>query len=789
MKSFRIIFLLFAQIYTALFIHQASKNLQKRLNLEETQTICCLNHLPCCQRPDQTNFEVKVLLTQCPNLQCSNYSSGQIVVQNRHKQTEKLTNCNEKLLLTIKIVNEGMTVGKSQYVIIDHVTDPITLKKVRILNPYAVRIRQEPILEVYPLFFERSVNAEPKEVIYNRNTRHYRGCDVESSPNPVCGVFEKSGKLIPYSGGFCCTCNPPVPADHKTHNGFMKTEADKGINYIKGPFRQKRGGQICNGHNIPESLHDSTHCLSFSQLWYGVHHLKKPKILHNLRIQVFQKYEDCHGQTHWMDVTQGKVVEIGSKQPFHADRDIIAKYSSDPVDSNDFSLDYKNLRLLIPERRLTNAGQFLIVPRKMVSKDGTACDSVGVGYEAFYKQKKRCSQSPGSCLRNQPQHLYDEDFEADTSGRNGRYFLKFFGSLAQTPVEYNSTGQIQFLKMIFAKVHTSQLYFEVNADVVTLLKPHAYATITEVYTDATNPSRTHLIVKVTNSGLLYGVFYVRLGNCPLEVPASFNNIASKAVLIPAQHQHIFNLFIEYDLPISSLECSIHVHNINQESMASRKITIRGYDRCICIWHCQCACFLYQQQHLKCLPLSIQEYHAAGFQGGFAHPTHLVQASNFDEILATFFSLFTFFLLTLLAMGLIKALLGLGFTPIGLWGLDTILGIDVSKVVICDNKDCENRDDDVSQAAQFCLNLVFFLLYPLVLCNRALKSLFYPKITNEAVTAGDCGDELCPSSGKTDKSFSLKYSTSEDRSTNPDIEPRSREPRMEALKEEPEFYQE
>ncbi|RZC41501.1 uncharacterized protein BDFB_003719 [Asbolus verrucosus] len=819
-----ILILISSEFYSTTAVYRVSDNLRKKLDAEEENAICCLNHLGCCKREEKsTVFEVKAILTDCPNLQCTNISkTHKVVVQQNKPILEKLTNCHQKLLLTLNVINEGIPSEKSQYIIIDHIVDAVTLKKVRILNPYAVRVRQDPMLQIYDLNFERAVNSEARERVFNKQNMDYVGCDT-SSENPTCGVVQHRGKRVPYSTGFCCSCDAeknrlmeqqgdavhwPLPEYHKNdpggndyehykHYGFTgedgkmvygrsQKRADESVNYQQftelkdGKIRQRRGGQSCDDVDfdaLPESFHESTHCLKFANLWYSVYELRQPRIVHKMRIQIFQKYEDCHGNTHWMDLTQGKVLELGTDRRSLVDKDIIARYGAEEVDLSDQALDYKGIKLLVPERRTVDPEQFMILPKKLISPDGKTCDTAGVGYEAFYKQKKRCSLPKGSCLHNQPRHLRELDLKAEQEGRRGNYFLKFFGTLADDPVGYNSTGQLQYLKMMYTKRHASNLYFELNADLVTLLKPNSFATVTEVYTDATNPDRTRIVVKVTNSGLLYGVFYVRLSGCPLGVPASFNNIGSKSVLILSQQQHIFNLYIEYPLPIKEFYCSIHVHNINQELVAVRQIRIQTHDRCICIWHCECACYI-TDRGLKCTPMSLDSYHEAGFQGGLPFPTQLVESSYLDEMLAMFFSMFIFLILTLLAMGLVKALLGLCCLEIGLWGLDTILGTENKSKIICDNKECEYRDDDgISLAAQFCLNIIFFFLYPLALINIAIKKFCFSAYTLEDeasyeqryVDYEECECEENEDSKKTTttndrSSFSMKYTSSDEKST-------------------------
>lgn len=119
--------------------------------------------------------------------------------------------------------------------------------------------------------------------------------------------------------------------------------------------------------------------------------------------------------------------------------------------------------------------------------------------------------------------------------------------------------------------------------------------------------------KIFNSGLVTSVFYVGIGACPLEIPASFGSISSQPVLIAPQNQHMFNLEIYCELPIKNFYCSLEVFNLKQQLIAVRRIRFKKTDRCICVWYCLCTCYN-SDYGLKCNPLEIEQYHAAGFQG-------------------------------------------------------------------------------------------------------------------------------------------------------------------------------
>lgn len=204
MKLYTLFIYFICYRYCGASIYRVNENLRKKLEAEEQNAICCQNNMDCCKK--FPCFEVKTVLSDCPqNTQCNKTSFSQVVV-NKAEKSEKLTDCIQKLLLSVKLTNEGPPTDKSEYIIIDHIVDPATGKKVRILNPYAVRIRQEPLTQLYDLTYERSVNAEAKEKVYNKHNISYRGCNTGPN-NPTCGAVKHKGEYVPYSTGFCCSCD------------------------------------------------------------------------------------------------------------------------------------------------------------------------------------------------------------------------------------------------------------------------------------------------------------------------------------------------------------------------------------------------------------------------------------------------------------------------------------------------------------------------------------------------------------------------------------------------------
>lgn len=538
---------------------------------------------------------------------------------------------------------------------------------------------------------------------------------------------------------------------------------------------QRRGGQNCADRYTPPKLdpqtyHESTHCLKFSDLWYTVYQLYEPLLEHSFYVQVFEKHEDINGNTRWRDLTKGKMIRMGIFNPSYKDEDetIAFHYNSKvtrPDDSQ--SINYKNARLLIPEgtSKLNPAeypevkggpAEYLVVQQNQVSLDGDQCNIAGVGYEAFFKQPNRCSVPKGTCLANQPRQLWLHDRQAERAGRPGCFFLKNYGTLAKIPIRQNASGQDRFLALEYSGKHYGLMDMEIKADFNTVLLKYSPGRITEVYVDSTSTCKTILTVKLTNAGLISGFFYVGLSDCPLEMPTALNNIRSHPSLIAPQNQHIFKMEINLNLPVDRFHCSVEAFNGRDELVAVRRIRIQKFDRCICTWHCLCAC-LGSAEGLKCRPMSLEHYHAAGFQGSLPIATMLQKYTLVDEVISWSFYFILFFLLTLLILGLAKASVGCcGCIPVGAWGLDLFLGLPrkmnkyyeaelKNRDVIYDESgwpvhpDTKRRVRNISKITEFCMNLVFFFMYPVTIFLILLKRICCPYYVyeNEDAETNSC----------------------------------------------------
>ncbi|KAL1489373.1 hypothetical protein ABEB36_014282 [Hypothenemus hampei] len=830
---------------------------------------------------EPTNFELKATMSKCVRskiydgentFKCSNSKSNDLKTKDYRTKCQQqedgkvLTKCDKKIVLTLKVKNKGLTSCKPQYIILDHVFDPNTEKKQKLLNPYVLKIVQRPVLQVYDLTFENVINSGPTERVINKNNEGFLGCTTDSE-NPTCGSVKYNNKQVPYSSGFCCSCSsshnraelldknvqssnsipyssnkfkksneeifqivkdpaeaipitnfydditpnqetsfsflPDYYQVNDAYNGVSEKIEDVRFNgnllpgsadFSRRYGRQsnsktgqlhKRGGQDCSDPYIPpgvnpESYHDSAHCMEFSEVWYSMYRIAHPANEHSLDIQIFEKIGLGANRFYWREVTAGRPISVGTSQQRYSNNDdtILAYYSVNSEIESEFALDCKVHRLLIPEisgiahtdnsypEIMGGPGEFLVIRESEIDLTGKTCNKAGVGYEAFSKQPNKCEKDRGACLENQPKHMWQHDHDLEAHGQKGCYFLRNFGLLPDNPVLSKPCNgskkqtQNKLLTMYYLPVFTSNININFAADMNAMLVRNSLAMITEVYTETLNPKRVAITAKILNSGMVTGVFYVGIGACPLEIPASFASISSQPVRIAPQHQHIFTLEIYCELLIKHFYCSLEVFNMHQQLIAVRRIRFERSDRCFCMWHCQCLCFK-SDYSLKCTPLEIEQYHAAGFQGGMPVSTQVVHFSSFDDTVSVFLHIILYFCLTLWYMGLMKALIGCCILPIGLWGLEKILDIPKKlnryfepelkdEPVVYDQHGWPihpvsgKRVYNIPPPTQFIINMVFFFIFPFAilwnLCKKTLEPRFRPDESLKELDICKCSSE-------------------------------------------------
>ncbi|XP_069672028.1 uncharacterized protein [Periplaneta americana] len=548
---------------------------------------------------------------------------------------------------------------------------------------------------------------------------------------------------------------------------------------------QRRGGQNCEDKSTPpyadaNTYHDSAHCLRFSELWYSVYNLEKPVVVHNVYLQLFEKQNLPDGTTNWEDLTQGSLVRIGKFC-----REVIDKFprvsfvfSPYEDESNEnFNLDYKTMKLMTPQpvprdkedmfpQVQGGPNEFLVVTDDLISTSGNECDKAGVGYEAFVKQPDRCNKKRGTCLQNQPITLWRRDIVARMERKKGKHFLENYGTIPRDPIKINLETKEEYLGLEYYDMYTSTIDIEINADLNAIIDAGSSGRITEVHVDATRPFRSLITVIVTNTGLASSSYKVRLRDFPSQAPPAWLEEKSRLIRIPPQHVQEFLLQLDGPLPAEQIHCSVELVNWKEQLVATRRIRLRQKERCLCVWHCLCACIgAGVGNDLRCEPMSAEHYNAAGFQGSL--PTTTTTTTYIaDNIFLSVLCFMIILFLILILLGVAKGILGLCSCPaVGMWGLDMF--VEQARRIphyyekeLCDRSviyDCAGYPvhpdtklrtvRTISRFAEFCINTTFFLSYPCMLCfycgGQSLKGLRSCCILKRCVRPREVSSETLP----------------------------------------------
>ncbi|RZF42293.1 hypothetical protein LSTR_LSTR003911 [Laodelphax striatellus] len=463
----------------------------------------------------------------------------------------------------------------------------------------------------------------------------------------------------------------------------LKKNTKKVRRQVSSNGNQIRGGQNCIDRYVPSganpiTYHESAHCLRFSDLWYSVYTLKKPNLDHSLHLQLYEK-ANFPQYTHWEELTRGITTDIGTGNRHIEDGMSTLSFTYIPLTDlmrGDFCLDEHRAVLLVPESlppelaafnpQLTGSpNEYLLVQSDDISMEGDECNKVGTSFEGFATQPDRCAQPRGTCLQNQPIDMWTHDIMARDEGRPGKFFLENYAVVAEQPLLMNHSSQEQSLALEYYRQFSTIIEIEVKSDLNAIVRTGESGQLSEVYVDSTCHSNTKLTVLVTNVGLASSAYYPKLANCPVELPEVWTHNAGPLVTIAPQHRHIFQMTMYGELPVDRFHCSVELLNERKELVATRRVRIQKHDRCICVWHCLCACTA-STEGLSCAVMSLSHYHAAGFQGSLpvVNPHPETQTGRLLKILIPLQILIGFSLL----IGLIKAIFGLCCDIVGAYGL-------------------------------------------------------------------------------------------------------------------------
>lgn len=388
--------------------------------------------------------------------------------------------CKTKMILSLTVQNAELEDADYVETTIDQVNDKDGNVQ-KFSSPIKITFYKTPVEVQYPLTYFQDFNYLPYELSIKTTSTSCK--DGMTDSEPTCGWTLIDGKKIEYSQGFCCSCS-----------------------FLSFSESTKRGTS-CSGYF---ELSASGHCLRYDPLWYSAYKVEKYKIDYIIGINITNTYDNS--TISYLELSPKNIISTNEEKT------ILVKLIGDFLPTDIFPRDLSDKYLCIPSRPKDHLyikqGKYrwMLIDKTRFTLDGSECDKIGVGFYGFYAQRERCNVEPGSCLKNQLHHLFNEDIERIGKGKNPEYLICFdknyqynfhdegFNSRS---FSYNLKGNINTL--ITLEIDTSIIKFVTNVSSGKIIDIYVNNGFMAMSDDG------FMEISITNTGLFTSRFTVTYG--------------------------------------------------------------------------------------------------------------------------------------------------------------------------------------------------------------------------------------------------------------------------------------
>ncbi|KAJ8734864.1 hypothetical protein PYW08_014114 [Mythimna loreyi] len=489
---------------------------------------------------------------------------------------------------------------------------------------------------------------------------------------------------------------------------------------------------------------------------FAVYEIGHPELWYTVHVQLFEKLSTADGKTVWNDLTKGEQASVSSKQPEWMGQDMNVRYRpAEWIPREEFALPSSSLCLLAPLRDEDSAGYSDNVTNLSgISDDG--------GYIVVPEEDVMGMKDEEEFINKRNDNNTDSEFSPKTEERNeqGRRRVVVRTSRAlltgnENKVNIALLGSDKYLTLPHRRPHHAQIDLEARADENELVRVGASGRIAIAVADSTRRTRTILTLQVGNTGLAAARFRVKTRDCGPALTELLNEdnkllMTAGPVLIPPRHTRSLRLELPLEIPVDMAHCSVALVNDEEKSIAVREVAIKKGDRCFCVWHCDCVC-LSEDPRLLCREMAESRQAAAGLCSR-DRTRHARSACYKDVVYINIFVIVTGVILALLALGFIKAVVGLLFPRISSWGLDQMIQVPrkldayLEPQLKCRKVEYDNAGWPIhpdtrrrtvrmySRSMEFALNVIFFVTVPCMIVYDAVKHLcirFQKRKTDES----------------------------------------------------------
>ncbi|KAF9415199.1 hypothetical protein HW555_007075, partial [Spodoptera exigua] len=447
---------------------------------------------------------------------------------------------------------------------------------------------------------------------------------------------------------------------------------------------------------------------------YAVYEIGHPELWYTVHVQLFEKLSTPDGKTVWNDLTKGELASVSSTSPEWTGQDLNVRYRpAEWIPRDEFSLPPSNLCLLAPIR----SGDASAYNENGINLNGESDDE---GYIVLPEEDVIGPKDEDRNINGRNDNNSDSEYVSRSEELRGRGRRKVVVRTSRTilngkeeKVNIAFQGANKYLTIPHRRPHHAQIDLEARADENELVRVGASGRIAIAVADSSRKTRTVITLQVGNTGLAAARFRVFTRDCGPAMSDLMNDknkpvIMAGPVLIPPRHTRTLKLELPVEIPVDVAQCSVSLVNDEEKSVAVREVSVKKGDRCFCVWHCDCVC-------LSC----------------------------------------------------VKAILGLIFSCIGLWGLDQMVQIP-RKIDHYYEKSLKCRpveyDQDgypihpdskqrtvrmLSRSVEFILNVIFFVSVPCIIICDAIKEMI-SRCRNQCTQNPCC---MTTSKSETKKCFS------------------------------------
>ena len=406
---------------------------------------------------------------------------------------------------------------------------------------------------IYPLRYLHIVPYTPHEEVRRvpNSSVGIQSCvDGATAANPSCGwTLDGAGNKIHYSQGFCSNRDLLD----------LKTCGDK-----PAPWR---GDEVLGTTSSLADSYSTAYCLREGTLFFDGYEIDPPRRDYEVSTKIWK------GDILLISfkVTPAEPVYFLNREASNPDPDsqhaVQLKLMGEaalPIAPPDLSNYILYVPVSPPDHPYVQDYQhnMLLVPREMVTPDGSECNKVGVSFAAFRKQGMLAPTTvAGDCLGNQLYQLHESDLALLT--QNPRAETKYMVSGKKKLKDLSLDRSLE-LKSPIRELNYSTVALELDAANVGSITNEAVAYIKEAYVlpfmAMTNDGT--LVAVIKNAGAVRASFFVTVHDC---MPAIVGAIPPQArTLSPSEEATL-----EFDIATNSNMNSSHMCIVTLVSATGR----------------------------------------------------------------------------------------------------------------------------------------------------------------------------------------------------------------------------